>query len=296
MFDGLKMWLAAPGDHVLREQRERGRADEDPPAAQAPPVAVLRARHAQDEGDAVAGEQGARRPHPDVLLAGGDRDLEHRAGDEREQDLGDRDPEMEGDLTDTCSDVITTARCRRGSFGLGRTIGTPFVTLIGKYWDVKLSRAQAIVADVVDHASGPVSVWVVDGARRARRRGLDGRRRARHEAERPAEGLHRGPQRRPHDAGAGGRRSTAGEVPQSFDPFFTFFLGGVAVFEGDERIGAVGVSGLPGEVDEAARVRRYRTIFGSVKTSFSSRLRDENSETIAPSSPARTGAACRAGS
>jgi len=37
----------------------------------------------------------------------------------------------------------------------------------------------------------------------------------------------------------------------SFDPFFTFFLGGVAVFEGDERVGAVGVSGLPGEVDEA---------------------------------------------
>ena len=36
----------------------------------------------------------------------------------------------------------------------------------------------------------------------------------------------------------------------SFDPYFTFFLGGVAVFDGDERIGAVGVSGLPGEVDE----------------------------------------------
>jgi uncharacterized protein GlcG (DUF336 family) len=37
----------------------------------------------------------------------------------------------------------------------------------------------------------------------------------------------------------------------SFDPFFTFFLGGVAVFDGDVRIGAVGVSGLPGEEDEA---------------------------------------------
>ena len=36
----------------------------------------------------------------------------------------------------------------------------------------------------------------------------------------------------------------------SFDPFFTFFLGGVAAFDGDERVGAVGVSGLPGEVDE----------------------------------------------
>jgi uncharacterized protein GlcG (DUF336 family) len=36
----------------------------------------------------------------------------------------------------------------------------------------------------------------------------------------------------------------------SFDPLFTFFLGGVAVFEGDRRVGAVGVSGLPGETDE----------------------------------------------
>jgi glc operon protein GlcG len=36
----------------------------------------------------------------------------------------------------------------------------------------------------------------------------------------------------------------------SFDPFFTFFLGGVAVFEGEVRVGAVGVSGLPGAEDE----------------------------------------------
>jgi uncharacterized protein GlcG (DUF336 family) len=36
----------------------------------------------------------------------------------------------------------------------------------------------------------------------------------------------------------------------SFDPFFTFFLGGVAVFEDGRRVGAVGVSGLPGEDDE----------------------------------------------
>ena len=36
----------------------------------------------------------------------------------------------------------------------------------------------------------------------------------------------------------------------SFDPFFTFFKGGVAAFEGGQRVGAVGVSGLPGEQDE----------------------------------------------
>ncbi len=37
----------------------------------------------------------------------------------------------------------------------------------------------------------------------------------------------------------------------SFDPQFSFFLGGVAAFRGGVRIGAVGVSGLPGEEDEA---------------------------------------------
>jgi uncharacterized protein GlcG (DUF336 family) len=37
----------------------------------------------------------------------------------------------------------------------------------------------------------------------------------------------------------------------SFDPFFTFFQGGVAAFEGGTRVGAVGVSGLPGPQDDA---------------------------------------------
>ena len=36
----------------------------------------------------------------------------------------------------------------------------------------------------------------------------------------------------------------------SFDPVFTFFKGGVAAFEDGRRIGAIGVSGLPGEEDE----------------------------------------------
>jgi glc operon protein GlcG len=36
----------------------------------------------------------------------------------------------------------------------------------------------------------------------------------------------------------------------SFDPFFTFFKGGIAVLDGSRRIGAVGVSGLAGEEDE----------------------------------------------
>ncbi len=36
----------------------------------------------------------------------------------------------------------------------------------------------------------------------------------------------------------------------SFDPQFSFFHGGVAAFAGDRRVGAVGVSGLPGADDE----------------------------------------------
>jgi uncharacterized protein GlcG (DUF336 family) len=41
----------------------------------------------------------------------------------------------------------------------------------------------------------------------------------------------------------------------SFDPFFSFFRGGVAAFEGGRRVGAVGVSGLPGDQDEALAVQ-----------------------------------------
>jgi glc operon protein GlcG len=115
--------------------------------------------------------------------------------------------------------------------------------------NVKLARAQAIVADVIANASGPVSVWVVDGhGELVAAASMDG---APHDTRLNA-------QRKAYTAARSDARTTrelaekigAGELTQSFDPFFTFFLGGVAVFEADERIGAVGVSGLPGEVDE----------------------------------------------
>ncbi len=44
----------------------------------------------------------------------------------------------------------------------------------------------------------------------------------------------------------------------SFDPFFSFFLGGVAAFRAGERVGAVGVSGLPGDVDESLAIAGIR--------------------------------------
>jgi len=114
---------------------------------------------------------------------------------------------------------------------------------------VKLARAQAIVADVVANASGPVSVWVVDGhGELVAAASMDG---AAHDTKLNAE-------RKAYTAARSDARTTrelaekvaGGELPQSFDPCFTFFLGGVAVFEGAERVGAVGVSGLPGEIDE----------------------------------------------
>jgi uncharacterized protein GlcG (DUF336 family) len=49
-------------------------------------------------------------------------------------------------------------------------------------------------------------------------------------------------------------RGDAAELA-SFDPFFTFFRGGVATFEAGQRVGAVGVSGLPGEEDERLALR-----------------------------------------
>jgi uncharacterized protein GlcG (DUF336 family) len=106
-----------------------------------------------------------------------------------------------------------------------------------------------MVADVLANAPGPVSVWVVDAhGELVAAASMDG---SAHDTKLNA-------QRKAYTAARSDARTTrelaekvaAGEAPQSFDPFFTFFLGGVAVFEGDERVGAIGVSGLPGEVDE----------------------------------------------
>jgi uncharacterized protein GlcG (DUF336 family) len=119
---------------------------------------------------------------------------------------------------------------------------------------VKLAQAQAIVADVVEHAPGPVSVWVVDAhGELVAAASMDGAAPdTRLNARRKAYTAARSDARTTRELAA---KIEGGELPQSFDPFFTFFLGGVAVFEGEERIGAVGVSGLPGEVDEELALR-----------------------------------------
>jgi uncharacterized protein GlcG (DUF336 family) len=120
---------------------------------------------------------------------------------------------------------------------------------------VQLERALAIVEAVVADAPGPVSVFVADDhGELVAAATMDG---AAHDTRLNA-------QRKAYTAArsdAPTTRELAAKVAEnpaelaSFDPLFTFFLGGVAVFDGDVRIGAVGVSGLPGEVDEQLALR-----------------------------------------
>jgi uncharacterized protein GlcG (DUF336 family) len=126
-----------------------------------------------------------------------------------------------------------------------------------------LARAQAIVDHVVGNAPGPVSVFVADShgelvaAATMDAAAPDTRLNARRKAYTAAR------------SDATSTRELADKVRAdpveraSFDPFFTFFLGGVAVFEDGRRIGAVGVSGLPGEVDEQLALA---AITGSLST------------------------------
>jgi glc operon protein GlcG len=116
---------------------------------------------------------------------------------------------------------------------------------------VKLEHAQAIVDFVVREAPSPVSVFVAD---------THGELVAAATMDGAAPDTRLNAQRKAYTAARSDARSTrelAEKVHEdavereSFDPFFTFFLGGLAAFERETRVGAVGVSGLPGELDEA---------------------------------------------
>jgi len=115
---------------------------------------------------------------------------------------------------------------------------------------MQLARARAIVDHVVANAPGPVSVFVADA---------HGELVAAATMDEAAADTRLNAQRKAYTAARSDAKSTR-ELSEkvrddpveraSFDPFFTFFLGGVAVFEDGRKIGAVGVSGLPGDVDE----------------------------------------------
>jgi uncharacterized protein GlcG (DUF336 family) len=115
---------------------------------------------------------------------------------------------------------------------------------------MQLVRAQAIVDHVVANAPGPVAVFVADAhGELVAAATMDG----------AAPDTRLNAQRKAYTAARSDAKTTrelAEKVKDdpveraSFDPFFTFFLGGVGVFEDGSKVGAVGVSGLPGEVDE----------------------------------------------
>ena len=113
-----------------------------------------------------------------------------------------------------------------------------------------LEQALAVVGSVVGAAPGPVSVYVVDDhGELVAAATMDG----------AAPDTRLNAQRKAYTAARSDATSTAALAAKvqdepaelaSFDPFFTFFRGGVAAFEEGRRVGAVGVSGLPGVQDE----------------------------------------------
>jgi glc operon protein GlcG len=126
-----------------------------------------------------------------------------------------------------------------------------------------LDQAFQIVRWVASEAPGPVSVFVAD---------THGELVAAATMDGAAPDTRLNAQRKAYTAARSDARSTrelAEKVREdaveraSFDPFFTFFLGGVAAFDAETRVGAVGVSGLPGEVDEEL-ARRAITAAGLV--------------------------------
>ena len=114
---------------------------------------------------------------------------------------------------------------------------------------MQLEQARAIVDYVVAGAAAPVSVFVADDhGELVAAATMDG----------AAPDTRLNAQRKAYTAARSDARSTAALAAKvkddpveraSFDPFFTFFLGGVAAFDGERRVGAVGVSGLPGKDD-----------------------------------------------
>src|SRR5215213_6424082 len=114
-----------------------------------------------------------------------------------------------------------------------------------------LARARAILDDVVANARGPVAVFVADAhGELVAAATMDG----------AAPDTRLNAQRKAYTAARSDAHSTRelaekvrGDAVElaSFDPFFTFFQGGVAAFDGERRVGAVGVSGLAGAEDDA---------------------------------------------
>ena len=115
---------------------------------------------------------------------------------------------------------------------------------------MQLEQALAIVQLVVKEAPGPISVFVADEhGELVAAATMDG----------AAPDTRLNAQRKAYTAARSDARSTSDLAEKvkdrpselaSFDPFFTFFKGGVAAFDRERRVGAVGVSGLSGVDDD----------------------------------------------
>jgi len=123
---------------------------------------------------------------------------------------------------------------------------------------VKLDHAFRIVRHVVDGAPAPVSIYVADDhGELVAAATMDGATPdTRLNAERKAYTAARSDAGRTSELAEKVRADPA-ELA-SFDPRFSFFKGGVAAFDAGRRVGAVGVSGLPGEDDEALAAAAIR--------------------------------------
>jgi glc operon protein GlcG len=124
---------------------------------------------------------------------------------------------------------------------------------------MRLEQASRIVEHVVAQAGGPVSVYVADNhGELVAAATMDGAAPdTRVNAQRKAYTAARSDATTTRELAAKVRDDPA-ELA-SFDPQFSFFSGGVAAFEGDRRVGAVGVSGLPGAEDEALAVSAIKS-------------------------------------
>lgn len=119
-------------------------------------------------------------------------------------------------------------------------------------------RALAIVTAALEAAAGPVSVVVADdhgevvASARMDGAALDTYENARRKAYTAARSDV------PSTGALADKVAAAPTELASFDPGFSFFRGGVAVLAGGRRLGAVGVSGLPGPDDEALAAHAIR--------------------------------------
>jgi uncharacterized protein GlcG (DUF336 family) len=125
---------------------------------------------------------------------------------------------------------------------------------------VRLEQAMAAVRFVTENAAAPVSVFVADAhGELVAAATMDG----------AAPDTRLNAQRKAYTAARSDATSTAALAAKaredaaeraSFDPFFTFFQGGVAAFEDGPRVGAIGVSGLPGPDDHALAIRALESV------------------------------------